>query len=343
MDSRRIERAAAEWLARRDSGWGDTDQAEFDAWLAESTAHRVAWLRLNAAWQRSDRLKALGAGLPPGQVPERGRYTRPSLNTPVAEDATAVREEKSSRSHRWRHFATAAAALVLTASAAWVWWLYGAEEQARYYTGLGSMQEILLADGSQATLGSASHMEVTVSRNRRRVDLEQGEAYFNVVHDPGRTFEVHAAGRRVVAVGTRFSVRRDAGDLRVVVTDGAVRLDSGVTSSSELLTAGMVAHVDNGRLRVREYSVDQAEELLSWRDGFLVFRDTPLSEAAAEFNRYSTRKLVIADAAIADIPIGGNFRWSNTDAFVRLLEQGFGVHSEQRGNEIILSGLPAAP
>ena len=59
--SRQIELAASAWLARRDRGdWSAQSQAQLDAWLRESTAHRVAFLRLEAAWRRSDRLKALG-------------------------------------------------------------------------------------------------------------------------------------------------------------------------------------------------------------------------------------------------------------------------------------------
>lgn len=236
-------------------------------------------------------------------------------------------------------FASVAAVLILTASVALVWWQYGAEEKAHYYTGLGGIKEVSLPDGSKATLGSGSEIEVSVSRSGRQIDLERGEAYFDVAHDPNRAFEVRAHGRRVVVVGTRFAVRRDADELRVVVAEGTVRLEPSDRegSSPALLTGGMAAWAnDGGELTIQELSVERAEELLSWRDGFLVFRDTPLSEAVAEFNRYNARKLVIADPAIADIPIGGNFRWTNTDAFVRLLEQGFDIRAKQRGNEIVL-------
>src|SRR5690606_7372246 len=81
----RIERAAAAWLARRDAGgWAARDQAELEDWLAASTAHRVAWLRLQAAWRESGRLKALGAGLPAGRVPAPGRWAAAARQVPPA-------------------------------------------------------------------------------------------------------------------------------------------------------------------------------------------------------------------------------------------------------------------
>ncbi|MES2405677.1 MAG: DUF4880 domain-containing protein, partial [Pseudomonadota bacterium] len=62
-DHRQIERDAALWLARRDAGgWADRQQAALDAWLAANVAHRVAFLRLEAAWDETARLKTFAAG-----------------------------------------------------------------------------------------------------------------------------------------------------------------------------------------------------------------------------------------------------------------------------------------
>ena len=62
-DHRAIEARAAAWIAERDrlhdhGGWTAEREAALQAWLAASTAHRVAYLRLQQAWQRADRLGA---------------------------------------------------------------------------------------------------------------------------------------------------------------------------------------------------------------------------------------------------------------------------------------------
>ena len=61
MESReQSERTAAAWIARRDSGeWSEADATAFNEWLAASPSHRVAYYRLNAAWQETGRLQAL--------------------------------------------------------------------------------------------------------------------------------------------------------------------------------------------------------------------------------------------------------------------------------------------
>ena len=54
-----IEAAAAAWVARSDAGerWTPEQERALRAWLEESTAHRVAWVRMQATL---DRAKAVG-------------------------------------------------------------------------------------------------------------------------------------------------------------------------------------------------------------------------------------------------------------------------------------------
>ena len=46
--------------------------------------------------------------------------------------------------------------------------------------------------------------------------------------------------------------------------------------------------------------------------------------------------LELADATVADLRVGGNFRWSNAEGFARLLEQGFPVRVERHPERIVL-------
>ena len=74
-DSEVIEEEAVHWVVKRDSGkWTEANQAQLDAWLGEHVAHRIAFLRLEAAWVKCDRLRVLGAGVEPGVVPPRGSW-----------------------------------------------------------------------------------------------------------------------------------------------------------------------------------------------------------------------------------------------------------------------------
>jgi transmembrane sensor len=219
------------------------------------------------------------------------------------------------------------------------WWKFGAIERASYATAVGEMRTITLTDGSTIQLGSNSRVAVAYSRRQRQLKLERGEVFLNVASQPDRPLVVQVLQRQVVAVGTRFSVRRDSESLRVAVTEGRVRLEDATHRDlipTTLLPAGAVAIADQHGVRVRHLSAREMTALLSWREGLLVFRSTPLADAVAEFNRYSVHKLIVDDPAIATIPVGGSFAWTNADAFVRVLEKGFGLHVERVRGEIHL-------
>ena len=325
-DSRKTERAAADWLARRDGeDWNAQDEAALQAWLAECTAHRVAFLRLQAAWAETARLRALAAGQPVGTVATLAFAPRPRPRRPS----------------RWRAGMAAACVLALAGGLGWTGWQLGGRSQASHASAVGEVLEVALADGSRATLSSDSRLEVRMDRGERHVSVVRGEAFFEVAHEAGRPFVVEAGGYRAVAVGTRYAVRRDADTLRVVVTEGRVRLEStpvadGGTRPVTLLPAGSVATAGGNGVLVRSLPLDQARRFTDWREGFLAFDDVPLAQAAAEFNRYNTRRLELADPALAELRIGGNFRWANLDGFVGLLEQGFPVRAERQPDRIVL-------
>lgn len=331
--STQTDRLAAEWLARRvGERWTVAQEAELEAWLQVDTAHRVAFLRVQAAWEQAARLKALApaqAALPGAGVIELA---------PRPRHAAAP-----ARPGALRRLAGLAAALVLAVLAGSAWWQSGIET-ADYRTALGKLDTVPLSDGSRATLGSDSRIHVRLDRGQRRVELAQGEGYFEVAKDRARPFVVAVGEHRVVAVGTAFSVRRQGDEVRVVVTEGVVRLaDAGDPDApGTLLTAGSVASTGGDGVLVRRQTLEEVARLVDWRSGYLAFQDTSLAAAAEEFNRYNARRLRVGDAAAGALRVGGSFRWDNVDTFVSLLEAGFPVCAERRDEAVVLHSAGAA-
>jgi transmembrane sensor len=338
QSSIQIEGTAADWIARRaGESWSEADQAELNAWLEASTAHRVAFVRLDAAWREAARLKALRAGS--GALPAPGEWGKTFLFKTDGADSSP--EAVASRVRQlWPRQWAVAASLLVTISLAMGWFMLVPRGET-HSTVVGGLQTVPLSDGSQVTLNTDTDIRVAMTDTERRVELEQGEAFFEVARDPTRPFVVKAGDRRVMVVGTKFSVLRDGDNFRVVVTEGQVRVERERGASARQLVTelapGHIARAKQGDMLVQEKPIAQAEELLSWRSGLVVFRDTTLSEAAAEFNRYNTRKIVIDDPSIGRIRIGGNFRSTNVDAFLRLLEDGFPLVVERHRDRVIVT------
>jgi transmembrane sensor len=353
--SKRVNKAAGDWLAKRDSeDWTDADQLRLDQWLAQSPAHRVAFLRIEHVWQLTHRLKALGAGTRPHEVPRpghwilspfvgRGNKTIPSASGHMDSPRSGARGRRQSPimkvagRFQFRALAASVALLGLAVGTAW----YLAPSGSSYRTPIGGIASVPMSDGSNITLNTDSEIRVALTAQERRVELDQGEAFFEVTKNPARPFVVRAGNKRVIAVGTQFSVRRDAEDLRIVVTEGKVRVETESNTprgAAEPLTAGTIALASDTGVLLQKGTLSEAEDALSWRTGTLIFREVTLADAAAEFNRYNTRKVVIEDPKVAALHVAGRFRATNVDAFVRLLERGYALRAEDRDNKYVLKG-----
>lgn len=319
-DAASIEAEAAGWLARQDALGADVEeQRAFETWLHASTAHRVAWLRLRAAWAQADAAHAPGLRLvddddddtAAGHVPDGWTRTRAPVRA------------------SWR----LAAGLVLAGAAGVLFLPPPPGAALRYATEVGENRTLALADGSRITLNTGTRMHTTAAA--RRAWLDSGEAYFDIAHDPAHPFVVEAGASRITVLGTRFSVRRDGDTTRVLVVQGRVRV-SGAGGAVDLLP-NQSAQLDGGPVTRTQESAVATERALAWRQGRLVFDQTTLAQAAAEFNRYNRRQLVVDDPRAAAIVIGGSFAPTNLDGFVRLLEQGFALRAQHSADRIVVS------
>jgi transmembrane sensor len=319
-----IEERAAHWLARRqEPEWTAADEAGLDAWLRESTAHEVAYLRLEYGWSKTDRLAAL----------------RRPLAAPQPDDVRLP----SARRHRVlrRPLAWSAVAATLLLSVVLLVSYEDLFPRDVYTTGIGGHEVVPLPDGSRIELNTDTRVRTDFTPQARSVWLERGEAYFEVAHEPSRPFIVYAGGRRVTVLGTKFSVRVDsnANRVRLAVTEGRVQLEElrpRVPAPPMIAIGGDKVIAEGTSMRVESRSVKAVSIDLSWRQGLLTFDQTTLAAAAEEFNRYNRRRLVVEPTA-AHIHIGGSFEAANVDAFARLLQQGFDLRVVESGDEIRIS------
>lgn len=312
----RIEAEAAEWLQRRHFwSWKDEDQERLDSWLNETPAHLVAYLRLEAALTRADRMAAL----------------RQPLSTRLAQLA---------RRGWWPGVGRIAAGLILAGLIALGLTQYsGTPKDRAYATAVGERKIITLADGSRIELNTNTVVRLANNGDGRQAWLDKGEAYFQIHHDAAHPFSVVVGDHRVVDLGTRFLVRKEPSRIEVSLIEGSARVDtlsSWRPSQSALLTPGdvVIATADSMSLMKRP-GTSIADEL-GWRRGLLVFRDTTLADAAAEFNRYSTHKIVVADPATAALIVGGTFPADDATMFVRAAKALFKLHVETKGNETVI-------
>lgn len=329
-----IDAQALAWLVKRDSEcWTESDQDELVAWLGASTAHRIAFLRREAAWERSERLKVFSVRRKAGAAPPPPGALQAS---PFFADRRSVSRVSAAIKKSRSRVAAIAAIFLLAAGVGLVY--SNRSNWNTYSTPIGSFASIPLQDGSTMTLNTATSVRVALTEKERRIELESGEAFFDVAKDPGRPFVVEAGNRRIVAVGTQFSVRRNGLDVQVIVTDGKVRFEPKAGDGrAELLSAGAIGDTVRDSLLVQKKSLHETEAALSWRNGYLTFDETTLVDAVAEFNRYTSQQIVIDDPELTVLRVTGTFRASRAGDFVELLNKSFGIQIRESGDAVHLN------
>jgi len=325
------ESAASTWLVRRDRGLTPGEQDAYFQWLHEDPSHGPAIARLERAWAELDLLAEWR--------PEHSNEPNPDL---------------LARPRRRKIYWLSTAAFAAAAAVALAFVTLREKPAAPIHTPLAVVareyQQRVLEDGSLVDLRSGAAVEVNYSAAERRLRLVRGEALFTVAKDSARPFIVRAGTVDVRAVGTVFNVRLKTDTIEVLVTEGKVWVEE-QTGKTEpggrkqadipLLKAGQRAVVSLAAEApqpavVAAVTVAEIESALAWQPKRLEFNDTPLAEVVADFNHCNDRRLRLGDPRLATLPIGGNFRSDNLEAFVRLLETSFGLEADWIGNEIIL-------
>ena len=326
-DDESIAATAAAWLAQRDDLLTPEEAADFARWRDADPRHAAAVARLERAWGT---LQPLRDFRPAAQRhPDRDLLAAPTPG-------------RSPAAFPVRAFAFALAASLMLALGFWAF-RPSSPTSTQFATTAGGYERVILADNSVLELNGDTAAEVTYTADKRRVRLMHGEAHFTVAKNPARPFQVEAQGIAVRAVGTAFNVRLGAGEVEVLVTEGKVAVSPTETlnlaSPPSLSRAetppspGPTFLITNERAfvattgpvtppRVERIAPEAVRTALIWQGPSLVFAATPLSEVAAQFNRRNPIQIVLADPALATLPIGGSFRPENVEAFVQLLESG---------------------
>ncbi len=318
-------RDAADWharLAAPDAGVADWEA--FTAWLEANPKRREAYTRI----------ELLAAEIETGRdVLADAVAAQPAAPAEVV----SLDDYRPSRVQRWLRPAGAVAAAV-AGLLAFQTLMPGAPAPVDYATGPAEQRSVTLADGTTAQLNAGTRIRVTIGDGERRVELAQGEAAFDVVHDPANPFTVVAGVNEIRDIGTSFAVRREPAQVVVTVAKGVVDLGpaDAPDSARARVAAGQQGVATSGQISVR--AVDVAATT-AWRQGRLVYTDAPLAQVAADISRYGGRPITVAPSA-AGVRFTGVLLLDKESEMIARLESLLPVRADRVGREIRLVARP---
>jgi len=349
--SRETVAEAAAWISRLHSSRRSREvEAGFRDWLAADERNARVFEEMNEIWETMPGVNATEVFAQPAPQERTMR---------CAEATTAPR-----RTWTWVAVAASAGFCVV------VLCTYLLLRHLSYSTSVGEERIVNLEDGTRVSLNASTQITVNFDKAQRRIDLVEGEAFFEVAHHPQRPFIVVAGGNRVTALGTTFAVRYERDRTAVTLIEGKVsvasvellrgepiapaRTTENTTDSwsskrgSTLPAAHLFAQGTNQvllepgeRLTLAasappRIDTPKIEALTAWRRGEIILDETGLSEAVAEMNRYDKTALVIDDPDLTTLQVSGIYRTGDSLGFANIVARMYNLAVSEEDGRIHL-------
>lgn len=231
-----------------------------------------------------------------------------------------------------------------------------------YQTGIGAHKLVTLNDGSEVLLGAKSTVRVQYADSVRQIFMDAGEALFTVAKDKSRPFIVTAGEANVVAVGTQFNIHRRVEAVVVSVVEGIVNVsaepidsyspearikliadlaaplsEKTIPTTATTLTGGQQVQLTDQRI-ISEIKHVVSDEVMSWRDGWLVYSGDPLSTVIEDVNRYHNKRVFIFDQQLKDFPFSGTIKKNEIDDWLNGLQFVFDIQVITMDEKIVIIG-----
>jgi len=330
IKNQQIANEAADWAVRLDMGQlSNSENSNLAQWLLESPRHVEELLFAASIFSNLELVDSSNKFDINNLLQNRAPEVIPLLNKP----GDSVNPKKNFTSF-YALVSGIACSLILTL----LWFNQGLFQKQitvnqNYITSLGEQRSISLDDGSVVHLNTKSEIEVNFTGPNRVIDLLNGEAIFEVKHDPERPFLVLAGTASAEAIGTTFNVYRKNDGVSVVVLEGKVAVANDQTNA-QVDNTNTSQYLNDGRLLVSAGEKAQLEHNIapllvanvniaaasSWRNRQLNFESDNLQDIAYEFNRYNRTQIIVQDSSLAQTQFSGVFNADDPESLISFLE-----------------------
>ncbi|MGK2742404.1 FecR family protein [Tepidicaulis sp. LMO-SS28] len=302
-----------DWVIRLNSGAVTVaDARAFELWRQSSHAHEMAFREAQAL---NGKLKTAARVYAQAQHARRAESGLMDALRSGWSNVAPARPVSVSR----RGFMAGA---VAASAAAWVaaepplgLWPSLAELGADIRTATGERRRVALQNNATLELNTRTSVELKEEPSLIRVDLISGEAAAKIDRD-GRPVLLYAGGGEVRASEAEFMVRYE--QKRACVTCISGHVDVAYGGRRVQLAGNRQIYYGPAGLEMPSH-VD-ARLAAAWRQGQLIFKDTPLSEVLSEVNRYRPGRIVLANSALASLKFSGVFHLDRLDGVIAQVE-----------------------
>jgi transmembrane sensor len=249
----------------------------------------------------------------------------------------------SVKTRKWLSVAAACFALTLSS-----WWGYHKlknNDQPLYATisnPNGRHSKIILPDSSIVILSGGSTLKYAekFDGNKREV-LLNGEAFFDVVHQPKKPFVVKTAQISTVVLGTSFNIKAYQTDksVAVIVLTGKVGVLANLNGKFQLVRYLLKNEQININTQTGLFTSNDidAGTITGWITNNLAFYNTRFKDIAMSLERHYGVKVHFIDAELGDIRLTAKFKNQALPEVMNDLCSLTGLGYTQKNKQIFIS------
>lgn len=298
----------------------------FSRWLAEDEANGEEFRKLKSYWDAEISFKhTLSPEVSLQQTQQKIRYEQHRLKT----------------NRRIRYGLSIAAAIAV---------LFGIgfffmnpriiNTPVEYYTYLTDQNKtnFTLSDGTKIYLNKNSKLVYTnqYDKTERLVKLE-GEAYFEVQHNPEKTFIVEVGEAQIQVLGTSFNVKSDRqANVQATLVEGSIRFES--PDQQVILTPNQQLTYTNDSRRLEVTSVDLDEEV-AWTEGVIRHKNRLFSDLMNDLMKQFDVHIIIQNDRLknSSVFMTGTFAEDQSlEAIFRVIAVSYPFTWEKKGDSYIV-------
>ena len=172
----------------------------------------------------------------------------------------------------------------------------------------GTKTHFFLPDSTEVWLNAASTIKFpfNFTGTTRLIELD-GEAYFRVHKNKKKPFVVKNGSFEVEALGTMFNLCAYSEDKRftAVLEEGKIQVSEKTANQSLVLNPGEQVYFSIEENQFNKSQVN-VQDIIAWKDGRLIFNQTPFSDVVLTLGRWFNADIRLADQSIA------NYRYTAT-------------------------------
>lgn len=185
----------------------------------------------------------------------------------------------------------------------------------------GGEWNVTLEDGTRVYLNSSSTLKYPVSftGESRQVFLE-GEAYFEVTHNPNKPFIVKTNDMNILVRGTSFNINAypDYKIVRTTLVNGKIDVECSGDTHTILPGQQIVFEKETRSVKIQEVDT---ELYTSWKNGFYKFNETRLEDILAMLSLWYDVDVIYADESVKDLCFTSSGKMARYDNLMNLLKK----------------------